>query len=187
MKKFFISFIVLMLMNIAQAKEQLVIDSSLLNEAKKIPHTGRLSINLEHNGFVFLKVSQEFKTTLFPILYKNLNLKDKNCLVPNNNPEGIHISIFSPKSLTTEQIKQLPIGRDFDFYISSIMKFSKKRADGSNVDWYVLKVDSEEIDKIRKKFIPSLVTTDHLHISMALSKYDNEGKCSCMCELLLMN
>ncbi len=184
MKKIFIFFIFLLSLTMAQAQEEVLIDSSLLGEAKKLPHSGKLGI--EKNGFVYLRVSEQFKTTLFPILYSHLSFKDKNCLVPNNNPEGIHITVFSPKSITNEQIKQLPLGQNFDFYISAIMKFSKKNKDGSNVDWYVLKVNSDEIDKLREKILPSMAKS-HLHISIALSKYHGNGKCACMCNLLLID
>lgn len=154
------------------AKVEILNNPVLLQIARNIPNKGILKT--EKSDYIYLKVDDRFKTALFPILYQSLKPEDKACLVPNNNPIGEHISLQLSNDVKNHVGQILP-NKIYNFSVKNILRFTVDD-NAIRTIWYVVEVQSDELMTLQKQ-LP-------LHISFAVAKYDQAGKCVCMCDLL---
>ncbi len=161
-----------------------VIFPDLLSIARSLPTTGILKKNSD--GYVYLSVSNQFKMQLFPVLYKHLLPAEKDCLIPDNNPIGEHITIFNEGELNRHQLDQLPIDKRFKFHVLSVIKVDlldkeSRQSMPVHIVWYVVQVESKELTQLLQKM---KVKHYPLHISFAVGRYQEGGRCLCVCDLL---
>jgi len=162
-------------------------DPLLLKQAQALPNSG--TIKIEKNNYVYLHVTDNFKLELFPILYKNLPNIDKNCLTPNNNPIGSHISLFFPGKLSNEQLKQFTANQLFHFKVVKILRVTTATPTTDqgilHTQWYLVEIESPTLLALMKKVDPEgKFYRLPLHISIAVAKFYQQNQCACMCDAL---
>ena len=133
----------------------------IMTAGNLLPKTGFLS---KSGTMVILKVSDNYIRTLYPLLNEYLTQDEKRCLRPSPLHTGGHITLFKSPKLWT-----VPIGT-YDFTPNGIVKeivIKKKRHLTIHETWYEVSVSSPELDRS----FSDLINPNHLHISIAVSKY----------------
>jgi hypothetical protein len=125
-----------------------------------LPLEGKLS--MKPDGFVYVKVNDEYIHTLFPML----QLEEKEFKEPpyfrSSNSPGAHISVF----YEDEHIVPKEIGETFHFKLKQIVLVRTSR----KASYVVLQVESLELEELRKKYGLSPKLHGHeYHISLAKS------------------
>ncbi|KTD57201.1 hypothetical protein Lsai_1805 [Legionella sainthelensi] len=150
---------------------------ALLSTARSLPTQGTLEVTKE--GYVYLKVSNDYLNVLYPILIQHAEEKDTPCIMPAKSSVGSHVTVFYAGQLSPEQIQSLPIGNTFNFQIKEIEMVNKTKYwhnQPEKVIWYVLLIDSPDLSSRLK----SLITLRHFrsfHISIARENFDTNGFC----------
>ncbi|WP_058464286.1 hypothetical protein [Legionella cincinnatiensis] len=150
---------------------------ALLSTARSLSTQGTLDVTKE--GYVYLKVSNDYLNVLYPILIQHAEEKDAPCIVPAKSPVGSHITVFYAGQLSPEQIKSLPIGKTFNFQIKEIEIVNKTKHwhhQPEKVIWYVLLIDSPELSSRLKPLI-TIRQFRSFHISIARENFDSNGFC----------
>ncbi len=73
--------------------------------SKKFSHVG--TIETTSDGFVYVKISQDYINNLYPLIIKKISKSQAQCLHPNENIVGAHISLFYPHTHSKNKIKSL--------------------------------------------------------------------------------
>ncbi len=144
----------------------------IINMAKKIPSDGILMTTPD--GFVYLKVSNDYIKKLYPLLLPYLSNEEKKCIDTANIVSGSHISVFYPK----DRIKHLTtIGKNYSFTIKNVKKVSFTKLinhQKTKVTWYVISITVPELEQYIKKYNKD----KSLHISIAEDKrLVSNGQC----------
>jgi hypothetical protein len=153
-------------------------DPALLSAARTLPQTGTLKV--KKNGFVYLHVSHDFKTKLYPLLIKDLNTKDKDCLLPENNNPGPHISLRYSGTLTHQQLAALPIDKQFNFQVvqvGKVIQYKEYYGKTAKNIWYFVRVEAPELQKLIRQVAPDEKKDPPLHISIAVARHRPNGSC----------
>jgi len=120
------------------ASWQRVVDYARAN----LPLEGRLAI--KSDGFVYLKVDDEYIRTLFPML----GLVKKGYREPpyfrSKDSPGAHISVF----YEDENVSPKEIGQTFHFDLKDIVIVHPSK----NTSYAILEVESPELEKLREKY-----------------------------------
>ncbi len=148
--------------------------ANLLEAAQKINATGTLSI--DHNHFVYLAVSDEFITKLYPILNQQLKPEEKPCLEPDNNEHGAHISMFYPNEIDEVQLNTLPINATYNFHVIGISKVDA-RHHSKHVVWFVIQVQAPELQALVNQISADKLIKVPFHISIARERFNAQGNC----------
>lgn len=133
---------------------------------EKLPLEGQLVLNPD--GFVYLKVDDNYIRTLFPML----NLKEEGYKEPpffrRKDSPGAHISIFYHH----EHISPTQVGQTFHFEPTKITIVRSK-----NKHFVVLQVNSPELEKLRESYglSPKLFGHD-FHISIGEKEIRHRGE-----------
>ncbi|QEY53094.1 hypothetical protein [Legionella longbeachae] len=150
---------------------------ALLSTAQSLPTQGTLEVT--KNGYVYLKVSNDYLNALYPILIQHTEGKDASCIEPAKSPVGSHITVFYAGQLSPEQIKSLPIGNTFHFQIKELEMVNRtkyRHHQSEKVIWYVLLIDSPELSSRLKPLI-TIRQFGSFHISIARENFDANGFC----------
>lgn len=144
-----------------QISSEINVDSwqQIVDYAKEnLPLEGQLLIKSE--GFVYLKVDDEYIHTLFPLLELEENGYKKPPYFRSKEAPGAHISIFYEK----EHIFPEEIGQYFRFQLKQIVIVKPSK----DTSYAVLQVEAPELEKLRKKYglSPKLFGHEY-HISLA--------------------
>lgn len=127
-----------------------------------LPQSGILQENKD--GFVYLKVDDDYIHKLFPLLHRP-NYEEPPYFRSKNSP-GAHVSVFYTKE--TAKIGEIQeIGKKFEFEINHF----KSVPPGSN-DYLVLTIIAPELEALRKKYgFRSFINGHEFHITIAKKKY----------------
>ena len=136
----------------------------LLETALGFMQSGRLAISV--NGLTYLDINDKYIHQLFPLLPNS----DGKIIKPDyfgENKMGAHISVIYPEENETAAEEDL----DVEHHFKILGVFS---ADLNLKRYYVLGIESESLDKLRKKYKLSekLMFKDHLtdfHITVGVS------------------
>jgi len=169
---FFLCYIVLSFSSLG-AKDDFRLEDqpNALEQAHSIKSCGVLK--QKENGFVYLDVSNEFVTSILPLLEHEGRLSPR----PTSSKSiGAHISVFYEK----EEIVPKELGEVFSFKVKEIRTFTLSSRDGLKKLW-VIAVDSPELGQLRESYglSPKLKGYDY-HISLAKqlpSEYQDESFC----------
>ena len=160
---------------------------------KEVENFSKIStLKFKNKNLVYLKVSDEYVTNIYPLFLKTLSTKEKDCLGIDKNDIGAHITLLKNKrtlSLDKNLENTLFPFKTKNFYkitLNSTLKQdrnNKKKKVLINETWYCLEVDSPQAAEVIKKNDPSLYEKiekkDYvLHISFAVAKkYADTGRC----------
>lgn len=152
-------------------------NQDLLNAAKSLPTEGQLEVTGE--GYVYLKVSDDYINILYPIIVKHADTKDAPCIAPVRNPVGTHVTLFYGGTLSSDEINSLPIGKKFNFQVKEIDKVNRIKRwhqQPEKVIWYVISIDSPALSSSLK---PLMMTRHYksFHISIARENFYPSGVC----------
>ncbi|CAN5258890.1 hypothetical protein BH10PSE19_BH10PSE19_20820 [soil metagenome] len=169
----FVSVLVLGLLlssGVYAAKIKVLDNPTLIKAAEALPQQGVL--RQDANGYVYLVVSPDYISKLFPLLSMPQVSK-------NDALSGAHISIFYPKEAQRRKIGALPeVGKTFNFKITGLSRIDVKRCvneDDGNRTWYVLTVESPELTALRERFGYS-AKRFHPHISIGYEQQVFKGQ-----------
>lgn len=143
-----------------QAEQEVVVYAQ-----KNLPNVGFLKIK---HGYVYLKVDNKYIKTLLPMLH-NPALEEPPYFRRPGAP-GAHISV-----VYTDERGKLPrfipeINKTFRFTVIGF----KSVTTGKGKSYYVLTVDSPELEEFRKKYDLSPLLKGHpFHITIAISYEDS--------------
>lgn len=130
-----------------------------------LPQSGVLTEN--NDGFVYLKVDDDYINQLFPLLDNPAYVKPP--YFRRLDSPGAHISVFYvDERKQTGKIKE--IGQKYSFKIKSIAYVPPKRP-----EYIVLELDSKELEALREKYglSPHLKGHDfHITIAKKKNKHD---------------
>jgi len=152
---------------------------ALLLAAKQLDNTG--VVMQQRNHYTYLKISNAYIDSLYPILRSQLPRLFHHCLHKNTNRVGAHVSLFMAKydkPAIYAKIKKL-VGRRFQFTVTGATVVFIQRAyhHHSRVEtWYVLSISSPELLSALKKIDPTDPYFNLLHVSIAVSKSE-QGRC----------
>lgn len=111
------------------------------------------------DGFVYLKVDDQYIQTLFPMLsLKEYGFRQPSAFVFHRGP-GAHISVF----YVDEHVHPKEIGQTFHFNLNRITLVHTSRA-----TFAVLQVDAPDLEKLRIKYgLKPKIHGREFHISIA--------------------
>lgn len=147
---------------VSQELTSLDVNSSwqeVLNYAQEnLPTEGQLIV--KSDGFVYLKVDDEYIHTLFPML----DLKEGGFREPpyfrSDEAPGAHISVF----YVNENVMAEEVGQYFHFKLKQIVIVKPSK----DTSYAVLQVESLELEKLREKYgLSSKLFGHEYHISLA--------------------
>ncbi|KTD11874.1 hypothetical protein Lgra_1332 [Legionella gratiana] len=174
------SFLILLLISCGTNNSSTVTvlnNPDLLNTARTLSAQGTLEVTKD--GYVYLKVSNDYLTVLYPILVRHAEAEDIPCIAPAKSPVGSHVTVFYSGELNPEQIKSLPIGTTFQFQIKEVEKVSNTKHwhhKSEKVIWYVLLIEAPELSA-RLKPLQWNRRFHSFHISIARENFDANGFC----------
>jgi hypothetical protein len=148
----------------------------LLNAAKSLSTEGQLKVTKQ--GYVYLKVSDDYIKILYPILVQHEDAKDAPCIAPARSPIGTHITLFYEGALSLDEINSLPLGKTFKFQVKEIEKVNQMKLWHQlpeKLIWYVIVIDSPELSSNLKPLM--MVIKYKLHISIARENFYPSGVC----------
>ena len=149
----------------------------VLNKAKTLPRVGVL---YNKENFIYLKVSDSYRSMLFPLLLEHLNSTEKSCLKPNDLPVGEHISLIYDNDPKEQLFPTRLIGKSFNFDVTEVQKVTFKRREPGraySTIWYTIAVTSPELMQLKNKYVPSAYKRVPLHISFAVARFNHNGSC----------
>jgi len=117
-------------------------DKALEHAQSNLPHEGTLVVG--RDGFVYLKVSDEYINELFPILDLEKEGFRKPPFFRTGKSPGAHISVFYKQ----ERIHPKELGRTFHFNIKKVEIVQPNKWD----EFAILKVESPELEQLREKY-----------------------------------
>ena len=121
------------------------LNSSILQEAEKLPKTGILK---QRKNYVYLALDNQYIHSLYPIIQNFDNKFQKPPYFRKADPIGSHISVMYEKE--TENLKLV---------------------ESKGKSYYVLEVESHELEKLRLKYgLPKLLNGFKFHITVAIKE-----------------
>lgn len=159
---------------VAATSRPIVIDNpALLAAAAQLPATGTL--RQEDNGFVYLKVSDDFVNKLYPLLNDKTLYKDRN-------RNGAHITLITPANITKYNVPPITeLGSEYPFKIEALYKITMRKCQkgqGFDKTWYVLHVDAPELMSLLNKYGIPVKKNYRLHITLAYQLTPNPQACA---------
>jgi hypothetical protein len=151
---------------------------TLLNAAKSLSAQGKLEV--AEDGFVYLKVSDDYLNVLYPIVVRYADTKDAPCIVPASNDIGSHITLFYAGDLGPDEIKSLPIDKTFNFQVKEVEMITTKKRWHQKLEkiiWYVVTIDSPTLSSSIKPLTMNRRYRRSLHISIAREIFNTGGFC----------
>ena len=137
------------------------LNSSILQEAEKLPKTGILK---QRNNYVYLALDNQYIHSLYPIIQNFDNKFQKPPYFRKTDPIGSHISIMYEKE--TENLNIEEINKSFNFTLNKL-----KLVESKGKSYYVLEVESHELEKLRLKYVlPKLPNGFKFHITVAIKE-----------------
>jgi hypothetical protein len=140
------------------APPQVLNETAILKAAEKLPHKGILKQG--NDGYLFLKVTDDYVYKLFPML--QLNGFRKPSSFRWGSKTRAHISVmYKDDGQRLSPIKEL--GYNYAFYPKRVVRVRK-----SKKEYIILEVDSPQLGNLRKKYgLPSKLQNHEFHITIA--------------------
>jgi hypothetical protein len=137
------------------------LNSSILQEAEKLPKTGILK---QRKNYVYLALDNQYIHSLYPIIQNFDNKFQKPPYFRKADPIGSHISVMYEKE--TENLNIEEINKSFNFTLNKL-----KLVESKGKSYYVLEVESHELEKLRLKYgLPKLLNGFKFHITVAIKE-----------------
>ncbi len=132
---------------------------SILQNAEKLCQEGILK---EKNGYIYLKLDDQYIHSLYPIIQNFDNKAQKPPYFRTPDAVGSHISVMYEKE--TENLKIEEIGKKFDFVVNDL-----KFVESKGKRYYVLRVKSLGLEQLRLKYgLTKLLNGFQYHITIAV-------------------
>ena len=135
-------------------------DEKIIETAKaELPHQG--TVEQGPDGFVYLKVTDEYAYRLFPLLKEDRGFTVPSAIKRHSKP-GAHISIFyANEANSIGPIRD--IGKEYSFEPKAI-----KRVRSGAKEYIILEVQAPELEKLRESYGFSPKLKNHeFHITLA--------------------
>lgn len=117
-------------------------------------------LQMKPDGFVYLKVDNNYIHTLYPLLELSQEGYRKPPYFRSHDALGAHISVFN----SNEHIQPKEIGQTFPFEVKDIIIVHTNK----NTSYAVLRVYSPELEKLRNKYgLDSKLQGHEFHITLA--------------------
>jgi hypothetical protein len=135
------------------------LNSSILTKSKILPNTGVL---YEKKGYIYLKLNDNYIHGLYPIIKNFDNQAQKPLYFRTLEGLGAHISVIYEKE--SKNLKIIEIDKNFIFSPVELKLVRSK-----NIDYYVLQVESRQLENLRTKYNLSKFLKGHkFHITLAI-------------------
>jgi serine protease inhibitor len=118
------------------------VNDSILKETDNLPKTGILK---EKNGYIYLKLNNEYIHKLCPIIQKFDYKAKKPPYFRAPESVGSHISVMYETETSNFKVKE--INQEFDFSINKV-----KIVKSAKINYYVLEVESPRLEQLRIKY-----------------------------------
>jgi hypothetical protein len=137
------------------------LNSSILTKSKILPNTGVLK---EKKGYIYLKLNDNYIHCLYPIIKNFDNKAQKPPYFRTLEVVGAHISVIYEEEL--KNFKIIETGKNFIFSPVELKLVRSK-----NIDYYVLQVESRELENLRTKYnLSKLLKGRKFHITLAIGE-----------------
>lgn len=133
-------------------------EAAILKAANKLPHRGILKQNSD--GYVFLKVTDDYFYKLFPLLDMK-GFRKPGAFRPGSKTRA-HISVmYKDDGNRLKPIVEL--GQNYSFYPKSVIKVRKGKK-----EYIVMEVAAPQLTLLRKKYgLPGKLQNHEFHITIA--------------------
>ncbi len=146
-----------------------ILDNSTVNAyVEKLPHEGVLK--QEKDGFLYVALPREYVFGVLPLIP---GLAPPPYFTPDK--AGAHITVASAEEMALLKTPRIPsLGKMISFTIVNLTSaIVEKSRLGSNLEIYMLMVNSPQLEEIRKELnLPPLSGGFNFHITVGIKKTD---------------
>lgn len=155
---------------------QVLNNPELIRTANSLPLSGTLQ--RAEDGYVYLKVSNQFISTLYPELKQHLNANETKCLQPDPSYLGAHATILYAEDPTV--IPNDKFIQSYSFTVGNVYKITLKRkkyGDTYQKTYYFLKINSPELINLLRQLDPGNKEITQMHITIAIDYRYPDNSC----------